>query len=244
MAGFFYKLGKMAGPKIRKAQWIWAAATAPEAEAIEAEQRVGAEMALAVRKMSHQSENRENTELVESIGNKLNPFIKNTLRKFNFDCIDSDSPQAFCLPGGFIFLSHSMIDLCDHDKDIIAFICAHEMANVVEGHAMDRMLTSSVITAAAKTGPIGHLAGGVLQKLGIDFLQSAYSQGNEYRADELALRLVAKAGFNPKAALKLFDKLIQFEHKPLLGKYFSTHPPCANRIENLKKQIPNPRIRS
>ncbi|MHC4551382.1 MAG: M48 family metallopeptidase [Planctomycetota bacterium] len=235
MASFFYKLGRMAGPKIRQAQWIWASVTAPEAEAIEAEYRVGAEMGQSVRTMSGSSENGENTELIQSIGNNLKPFIKNTLRKFSFECIDSDNPQAFCLPGGFIFISGSMIELCERDADIIAFICAHEMAHVVAGHAMDRMIANSVITTAAKTGPVRQLAGGVLNKLGIDFLQSAYSQDNEYQADEMALKLVKAAGFDPKSALKLFDKLSQYKHKPLLGKYFSTHPPCVNRAERLKQ---------
>lgn len=237
MAGFFYKLGKMAGPKIRKAQWIWASVTAPEAEAVEAEYRVGAEMAQAVRTMSGSSENRKNTEFVRTLGNKLNPFTKNTLRKFSFECIDSDTPQAFCLPGGFIFLSGPIIDLCDRDPDIIAFICAHEMAHAIEGHVMERMIANSVITAAAKAAPIRKLAGGVLNKLGIDFLQNAYSQDNEYRADEMALKLVKAAGFDPKAALKLFEQLAHYEHKPLLGKYFSTHPPCLNRVKRLKQQL-------
>lgn len=237
MAGFFYNLGKLAGPKIRKAQWIWAAATAPQAEVIEAEYRVGAEMAQAVRKMSHPCCEEQNTELLRSIGEKLKPFVKNTLRKFSFECIDSENPQAFCLPGGFIFVSHSMIELCDRDKDIIAFICAHEMAHIIEGHAMERMVTHSVITAATRTSVVRHVANGVLQKMGANFLQSAYSQGNEYHADEMALRLTTAAGFDPKAALKLFDKLVQFEHKPLLGKYFSTHPPCQNRTEHLKNSM-------
>lgn len=236
MAGFFYNLGRLAGPKIRKAQWVWASVTAPQGEVIEAEYKVGAEMACAVRRMSRTTKDRENTELVWSIGEKLKPFIKNTLRKFSFDCIASETPQAFCLPGGFVFISDSMIDLCDRDADILAFICGHEMAHVLEGHIMDRMMTHSVISIAAK-GPLRHVAGGVLEKLGIDFLQSAYSQNHEYRADELGLKLVKIAGFDTKSALQLFDKLVQFEHKPLLGKYFSTHPPCRDRAERLQKQL-------
>ncbi len=237
MAGFFYKLGRMAGPKIRQAQWIWASVTAPEAEAIEAEYRVGAEMARSVRTMSAANKNSKNTELIQSTEKELKPLIKNTLRKFSFECITSESPQAFCLPGGFVFISDSMLKLCDYNKDIVAFICGHEMAHVLEGHVMERMVANSVITAAAKTGPARQIAGGVLQKLGVDFLQSAYSQDNEYRADELGLKLAKAAGFNPQNALQLFDKLAAFEHKPLLGKYFSTHPPCKERLERLRKQL-------
>jgi predicted Zn-dependent protease len=238
MASFFYNLGKLAGPKIRKAQWIWAAATAPQAEVVEAEYRVGAEMAQTVRAMSRMCPEGPNADLLRAVGDKFKPLAEKTLRTFTCACIDSETPQAFCLPGGFIFLSNSMMELCDRDPDIIAFICAHEMAHVTEGHVMERMLTHSVITAATR-GAVRHAAGGILQKLGINFLQSAYSQENEYRADELALRLTAAAGFDPKASLKLFDKLIQFEHKPLLGKYFSTHPPCQNRLSRLSHLMNN-----
>ena len=233
MAGFFYKLGKLAGPKIRKAQWVWAEATGSEAEAIEAEYRVGAEMAQAVRSsMSTLCTDSEITDLLQTTGNSLKPFIKNQLRKFQLDCISSENPQAFCLPGGFVFLSDSMIDLCDRDKNLIAFICAHEMAHIIKGHAIQRMIANSVINQTAR-----RVSGNVLNKLGIDFLQSAYSQDNEYEADKFALCLTTAAGFESRAGLLLFEKLCQFEHKPLLGRYFSTHPPCQHRIEHLRREL-------
>jgi len=237
MASFFYNLGKLAGPKIRKAQWAWAAATAPQDEVIEAEYRVGAEMAQQVRTMSRLCPEGEYTELLRTVGERLGPFVNSPLRKFTYTCLDSETPQAFCLPGGFIFVSDSIIELCDGDKNMVAFVCAHEMAHVIEGHAMERMVTHSIITAAARPGVVGHVAGGMLQKMGISFLQNAYSQDNEYHADALALRLTAAAGFDPKVALKLFDKLMEFEHKPLWGSYFSTHPPCRSRIERLQNNL-------
>ncbi len=233
MAGFFYKLGKLAGPKIRKAQWVWAEATGSESEAIEAEYRVGTEMAQAVRSsMSTICPDSETTDLLRATGDKLKPFLRNILRKYHFDCISSKNPQAFCLPGGFIFLSDSMIDLCGRDKNLIAFICAHEMAHIIKGHAMGRMIANSVINKAAR-----RFSGSMLNKLGIDFLQSAYSQENEYDADDFALRLTTAAGFDPQSGILLFEKLCQFEHKPLLGRYFSTHPPCQHRVEHLRRQI-------
>ena len=62
MAGLFFNLGKLAGPKIRKAQWAYLAVTAPEAEVIEAEFIVGADMARVVREQFRQCTDHEKTD--------------------------------------------------------------------------------------------------------------------------------------------------------------------------------------
>ncbi len=237
MGGFFYNLGKKAGPKIRKAQWVWTAATAPEAEVIETERAAGADMAQAVRRMCPPCRDIDKVETLKTIGTRLTERQKNKSRTFNFECLHSEVPQAFCLPGGFVFLSDSMMNLCNNNRHQVAFICAHEMAHVTEGHALDRMLANAIITTLSKSTVLRHAAGAALQKLGIHFLESAYSQDQELRADELGIRLAAGAGFDPKSAIDLLAKLDTSEQTPLLSKYFSTHPPCRKRVDHIKQLL-------
>ncbi len=235
MGGLFYNLGKLAGPKIRKAKWAYLAATAPAGEAVEAEFTVGADMARAAGKQFELCTNLENVALLAETGNGLVCCVKNNRRRYSFECIHATEPQAFCLPGGFIFVSDSMIERCGRDANQIAFILAHEMAHVIEGHVMERMLSHSLITAAMRAGHLRAATIGSLGQLGAQFLERAYSQENELRADTMGVRLAAAGGYDPGGAIDLFLHLESLHDSRVLGAYFSTHPSCQVRIENIQR---------
>ncbi|MEN8126803.1 MAG: M48 family metallopeptidase [Planctomycetota bacterium] len=235
MGGLFYNLGKLAGPKIRKAKWAYLAATAPKDEVIEAESIVGDDMACAVRKQFECCRSLEKVDLLRSIGSALGRCLKNNRRRYSFECIHSVEPQAFCLPGGFIFVSDSLIDLCEQGADQIAFVLAHEMAHVIEGHVMERMLSHSLIKAVMRAGHLRAATTGSLGQVGIRFLERAYSQENELRADTMGVRLAVAAGYNPAAMIDLFLRLEPLQKDDLLSQYFSTHPSCQRRIENIRR---------
>lgn len=235
MSGFFYKLGKLAGPKIRKAKWAWAAITASEAERIEAECAVGRDIFRHVLSQCKIDTGIENTERLHQISKSLSGQVKNQHLKFHFTCIETAMPEAFCLPGGYIFVSQTMLNLCGDDNSQLAFVLAHEMAHILEGHAMERMATNALITAATKGKAMGAASGG-LQKLGIEFLEKAYSRDRELRADQLGLRLMKAAGFESFGAVRLLAQLESLEYNGLLGPYFSTHPNCRQRIAQLAVQ--------
>ena len=235
MSGLFYNLGKLAGPKIRKAKWAFLAATAPEDEVVEAEFSVGADIARTIRKQFKPCENPEMTKMLADTGDTLVRCLKNNTRRYSFECIRAAEPQAFCLPGGFIFVSDSMIEQCGQDVNQIAFILAHEMAHVIEGHVMERMLSHSVIKAAMKAGHLRAVATGALGQLSGRLLEHAYSRENELRADTLGLRLAVAAGYDSGGAIDLLLHLDSVRNgSGVLGKYFSTHPSNKMRTKNIQ----------
>lgn len=236
MGGLFYNLGKLAGPKIRKVKWAYLAATAPEDEVIEAEYAAGADIAREIRKKCEFSSDVKMAQLLDETGRALAGCLKNKKRKFSFECIHSTEPQAFCLPGGFIFISDSIIELCDWDANQVAFVLSHEMAHVVEGHVMERMLGNSLIKAAMRAGHL-RTATGPLAQIGVQFLERAYSQENELRADRWGVHLAAAAGFEPGGAIDLFLRLEPLQKNSSLGQYFSTHPGCKARIEHIRQTL-------
>jgi len=235
MGGLFYNLGKLAGPKIRKAKWAYLTATAPEAEVIEAESAAGADMARAIRQQSIPCENTEYAQMLTRTGDALVGRLKNNRRRYSFECLQAADPQAFCLPGGFIFVSDSMLRLCEQNTDQVAFILAHEMAHVIEGHVMERMLGQSLIKAVMRAGHLRAATTGALGQLGVQFLERAYSQENELRADTFGVRLANAAGFDPGGAIDLFLRLQSLHEGSGLGQYFSTHPSCKARMENVRR---------
>ena len=236
MCSLFYNLGKMVGPKVRKAKWIWQSMTGNEANAIHMEHKVGRDLAKEIRKQLELDNEQKTAQILNEIGPHLAECVANRLRSFCFEIVKSNEPNAFALPGGFIFVTRSLVELCDWEWDELAFILGHEMAHVILGHAIRRIISNSAINVASHAVPMQGQLSGWLRKVGIQFLESAYSQELESQADRLGVRLVDAAGYNPYASIKLLQRLAKLnltESQFDLGGYFSSHPAFEERINNI-----------
>ena len=111
MAGFFYNLGRKVGPKVRKGKWIWHSLTGTEADSIEAEYEVGLDLACEIRAQFGGKSLRN--EMVDEIGRRLTKRVVNKQRKFSFEIVEGDEPNAFALPGGVIFVTEPILKLCE-----------------------------------------------------------------------------------------------------------------------------------
>ena len=240
MSGLFYNLGRKVGPKVRKAKWIWQSVAGSEADAIKVEHEVGRDIARQVRDQLRPDREPQTEQTLNQIGNRLAARVANRSRIFSFEMVKGAEPNAFALPGGFIFVTGSIVELCQRNQDEVAFILGHEMAHVIRGHAMDRIVHNSAIAAASRAAPIRGLLSGWLRKVGVQFLESAYSQELESEADKLGFRLAAAAGYDPRACVQLLSRLAKIS-RPVgqfdLGSYFSSHPPFEARIHNVSHML-------
>jgi len=240
LSGLFYNLGRKVGPKVRKARWMWQSVTGSESDAIKVEYEVGLDLSREIRQQLGRSQEPQTDKILNEIGNRLADCVANKSHKFSFETVKGNEPNAFALPGGFIFVTQSLVELCRHDQNEIACILGHEMAHVIRGHAMNRIVSNSAIAAASRAAPIRGVLSGWLRKVGVQFLESAYSKDLESEADRLGVRLVAAAGFKPDACVQLFSRLAKLKSPRSqldLGSYFSSHPPFNVRIENIKHQL-------
>jgi predicted Zn-dependent protease len=240
LSGLFYNLGRKVGPKVRKARWMWQSIAGSESDAVKIEYEVGMDLAREIRWQLGREQEPQTDKLLNEIGNRLAACVANESRRFSFETIKGPEPNAFALPGGFIFVTQSLVDLCRHDHNEIACILGHEMAHIIRGHAMNRIVSNSAIAAASRAAPIRGSLSGWLHKVGVQFLESAYSKNLESEADRLGVRLVAAAGYEPGACVKLFSRLAKLNSPPNqfdLGSYFSSHPPFKVRIDNIKHQL-------
>jgi predicted Zn-dependent protease len=240
VSGLFYNLGKKVGPKVRKVKWFWQSIAGTEADAIKVENEVGLDLALEVRNQLQIDHQPEVEKILNEISRRLASCVVNKSRKFKFEVVKGSEPNAFALPGGFIFVTSSLMELCEFNQDEIAFILAHEMAHVIRGHAMKRIISNSAIATASRAAPVRGVLSGWLRKVGIQFLESAYSQDIESEADKLGVRLVKAARYESQASIRLLSRLAKLS-RPVgqfdLGSYFSSHPSFDVRIRNIKHYI-------
>jgi predicted Zn-dependent protease len=236
----FFNLGRKMGPKLRKARWMWESMTGTEADAVRLEHGVGLDLAHEAKKMLQIDADAQTRQALDDTGYPLVTCVANKLRSFHFEAFQSDEPNAFALPGGFIFVSRSIIELCRWDKSEVAFILAHEMGHVIRGHAIERIVASSAVSAVSRTAPVRGVLGGWLRSVGVQFLQTAYSRDQELEADRLGVRLMIAAGYEPQASMRLLARLAELKQSsdPLnLGEYFSTHPNADVRIRSIRHYL-------
>ena len=234
----FYRFGRLAGVKFRKAKWMWQSATGSEADAIRAEYGVGRDMAAVILEQTPSGADEEVQALLDRTGQELAASVRNRLHRFQITSVEEDHPTAFALPGGFIFVARSLVELCDKDRNEIAFVLAHEMAHVIRRHAIDRLLTQKVMSAASLASPGRGALTSWIRKVGFQWLERAYSQDQEFEADELGMLLMRAAGFDSTGGIRLLERLGGLDQTPDplgLGPYLSTHPSVEERVLKLRR---------
>jgi predicted Zn-dependent protease len=238
MSGFFFDLGRQLGrravPAIRKSAWIWKGLTGSEEEARRAERALGESLAVEVRAATEPADDPEMEAWVNSLCTRLEERLRPPHHRFHCDLIRATEPNAMTLPGGFIFISESLVDLCERRPEELAFVIGHEMAHVVRGHAWDRMIHQAGLRAVSAVASRAGAVGAWLHRQGMGLLLSAYSRDGELEADEFGLRLAAAAGFGAVGALSLLRRLDSLGPDAAgLGQYFASHPSAAERIARL-----------
>jgi predicted Zn-dependent protease len=182
---------------------------------------------------------------IQRIGKRVAAAVGRDLpnAQWEFVVFDSDQVNAFALPGGKVGFYTGLINLASSD-DEIAIVMGHEVAHVTSRHGAERQSQAMLIGLGGVALGVGTqndkyadyymLAYGVGSTLG----SLAYSRNHETEADVIGLRFAARAGYDPRAAVTFWTKMAEKEGGARPPKFLSTHPPSAERIENLKRLAP------
>jgi predicted Zn-dependent protease len=234
MAGFFYKLGRLLGPKVRQANWVVKSVTGSEADAVRAEEQVGRDLAQSFLEQLEADDDPAVHQIIVEVAGRLVPCVKDKQRKFRFCAARSRELNAYALPGGFIFVMRPLLEFCRFDRDEIAFVLGHEMGHVIKRHAIGRLMANSLISTGLSRIPVGGVLAAPVRNMAATLLSQGYSQDSELEADSLAARLVNAAGYDLTAARRLLERMQTMPNEAwLLTSYFSSHPPIDVRLKNL-----------
>jgi len=222
------RLGERARKPFRQARWLWGSVAGDETEALSTEEAFGRECARELAAKFPGPVAPDAQPRLDEIGAFLVPKPAAAVRSFEFRAVADPSPNAFALPGGFVFVTDALLRLCGDDRDALAFVVAHEMGHVRLSHARDRFMADLVLDVVGRRVPA---AGQVIREM----LGKSYSRDQELEADREAVRLLTAAGVQADGAVRALEHLAQ--HSPDqkgLGEYLSTHPSLDHRIRVLR----------
>jgi predicted Zn-dependent protease len=163
-------------------------------------------------------------------------------QQWEVQIVDDASANAFALPGGRIGVNKGMFKLASN-QDQLAVVLGHELSHVVARHGAERVSDNLAAQAAVTAGSIyagtrGSDAGNAAALLGAGAqvgILLPFSRTQESEADTLGQRYMAQAGFDPRAAVTLWQKMgAQGGSKP--PAFLSTHPSSGNRAQALGQQ--------
>lgn len=238
MKGFLYNLGRRAAPAVLKTRWVYRSLTGTESEKIQAEYSMGCHLTYLHTRDAELDRDPEILDWLNFLSRRLVMTLVNRERKFQVRCLAGPEANAFALPGGFLFVSRALLDLCEFDTDETAFILAHEMAHVLRSHSVNRLITSEVVQLLSRGSPVRGLVKPVLARLIRQLVTQGYSRRQEFEADEAAVKIARVAGYDPEAAIRLFQRLQEQATEPgAVAGYFSSHPSLASRIERIRKVL-------
>lgn len=184
---------------------------------------------------------------IRTIGRRIAQATGEKDYRWEFNLIEADSVMnAFCLPGGKVAVYSGILKIASSDEEL-ATVMAHEIAHAIARHGAERMsqmllvelggiaLEEALKTKGEKTIDLAKVAYGA--GTGLLYILP-YSRKHEEEADYMGLIYMAKAGYDPHAAVRFWEKMNQEFSNREPPEFLSTHPSSERRIENLKRWLP------
>jgi len=220
----------------------------PEVTLISAkqEQEIGDEEAKKVAEQMGLLDDNQLAPYLNQLGQRLAEQSPRKDVTYQFNLVDMVEPNAFALPGGYIYVTRGLLVLVN-SEDELAGVVGHEIGHVAARHTVQKisrqgpfaLLTNLV---AGITGLVSPLVGNIIGGIG-EFTQSLvfapYSRGQESEADKVGQEMAARAGWDPAALssfLTTLERDVEIMNKgPRKPSFFDSHPATPDRVEKTKE---------
>ena len=190
---------------------------------------------------------KDNPQLIRlrAIATKIIPFSlewndRAKSWKWEVNLIGSNQINAFCMPGGKIAFYTGILEQLKLTDDEVAMIMGHEIAHALREHARERIgkgaatnIGAGVLSQLFGLGQVGQ----TLTNYGAQLLTLQFSREDESESDLVGMELAARAGYDPRAGVTLWQKM-GAASKGAPPQWLSTHPSGTSRIAEIEANLP------
>ena len=177
---------------------------------------------------------------VRDLGNQMASRSERPALPWSFKLVDDPMVNAFALPGGFIFITRGIMAALNSEAEL-AGVIGHEIGHVTARHSASRMSSQQLQQIGLGVGSIlssdvASVAG--VLSAGLGLLNIRYSRGDESQSDELGVRYMTRAGYDPNALVGVFQTLaLAGGGGGSVPDWASTHPNPVNREADIREII-------
>ena len=186
---------------------------------------------------------------LRTIMDKITPFAsawnpRAQQWKWEVNLIGSNQINAYCMPGGKIAFYTGILNKLQLTDDEVAMVMGHEIAHALREHARERMGKGQATELAARLG--GSLLSGLLgidprigdavAQTGANLASLKFGREDESEADLVGMELAARAGYDPRAGVSLWQKMAA-NNKGAPPEWLSTHPSGNSRIAEIEANL-------
>ncbi len=218
---------------------------------VEQDVEIGRQSAVAAERQLPLLRDRNVDRYLTSIVSKLAAKAPGARYPYTIKAVNAAEINAFSLPGGPMYVNRGLVEAARSEAEL-GGVLAHEMSHVALRHATHQ--ASKAYLGQAGLGILGGLLGkngnntsqivNAVGGLGLNAVFLKFSRDAEYQADQLGAEIMAGAGYNPVAMATLFE-LLRSEQGRDPGKverFFSDHPPPADREARIREQAGSLRL--
>lgn len=182
-------------------------------------------------------------DYVDRLGQTLAAQSERPDLPWTFRVVDDPVVNAFALPGGFIYVTRGILAHFNSEAELVS-VLGHEIGHVTARHSVERLSKGQLTQIGLGVGMILEpelQQYGDLAQMGLGILFLKFSRDDERQADDLGLRYLRRANYDPREMVDVFEMLdrvsaAQSEGGRLPG-WLSTHPAPENRVERIASQI-------
>jgi predicted Zn-dependent protease len=219
-----------------------------DAMTTEEEKKLGKKVLLEIEKEADFVRDLNIQTFIEKVGYSLVEQVGPKPFEFKFYVINGLDPNAFAIPGGYIFVSTGLIVLAESEQEV-AGVLGHEIAHVTQRHVakmIERSKRLNIATLAAMLAGIVAGRGGTGSQAAVAMatatagaLTLKYTREMETDADQNGLHYLIKAGYDPNGLITFLNRIhrISLAVAPNIPAYLSTHPAVENRISLLENLL-------
>jgi beta-barrel assembly-enhancing protease len=201
---------------------------------------IGRQANAEARKQLAELHDAQVTAYVRQLGKRISAVADGADYPYSFTVANDRELNAFALPGGPVWIHRGILQAATNEAQV-ASVLAHEVAHISQRHAADQLTKSTVanLGLGLLSAMLGSGTSAQTSRVAASFLANGvflkFSRDDEREADAVGLRMMSRAGWDPRGMIEMFDILSRESQRDpgRVDTFFSTHPSAQDRKSRL-----------